>query len=380
MKIALVTIHNANNYGAIFQAFALQEVLSRYGEVEIVDYENRHISRSFDLVRLKPTLHGALGAGKDIFRIFPRARAIEKFKAFIRTNFKLTARLSQRDLLQNGLKDFDCYVAGSDQIWNPACVSDRREIDPVYFLDFASNGCRKISYASSLGSYVYDENEKIILKNLLSDFSNISVREKSAKEFLDSLLGGGVSHVLDPTLLLSMEEWLVRLDVNNYKAKLPEEKYILLYTVPKVPLIRKAVDLVAKKMGLKIISLDQGLSAGAVVDRQIRDAGPLEFLKLFAGAEFIVTDSFHGVCFSLNFNKPFMAISPGKHSNRLESLLGGVGLTNRLIGSEDELKIFSGFEPDYSYREALQSMREASLNYLKSSLEGMEARSARLNQ
>ena len=79
MKIALLTIHNANNYGAILQTFAMQEVLKRYGEVEIINYRNRHISRSFDLIRLKPDLHGLLGFGKDILRLKPRYKVIKKF-------------------------------------------------------------------------------------------------------------------------------------------------------------------------------------------------------------------------------------------------------------------------------------------------------------
>lgn len=367
MRVALVTIHNTNNYGAIFQAFALQTILSRYADVEIINYDNRHISRSFDLVRFSLSIHGLLGAGKDIFRLFPRRRVINNFMRFIENNMNLTKTYSSSDLKQGGGGEFDCYVAGSDQIWNPACVSQNGIMDPVYFLDFCPKGARKISYASSLGAYQFSDQEKLKLKEYLNDFSVVSVREQGAQLLLQEVLGRKVNHVLDPTLLLSRDEWLE--SVGLPKQAEEKEKYILLYTVPKVPFVRSVVDFFSKKIGLKVVTIDQGLSAGARVDEHIRDAGPLDFIRLFSEAEFVITDSFHGVCFSLNFGKPFVAVSPGKYANRIESLLSIVGLEDRLVKSEAD---FSGFIVDVDYKDAhekLLSARQASLNVLSTSLE-----------
>ncbi|WP_020411339.1 polysaccharide pyruvyl transferase family protein [Microbulbifer variabilis] len=367
MKIALVTIHNANNYGAIFQAFALQVVLSRYGEVKIVNYDNRHISRSFDLVRVKLSLHGLLGMGKDLLRLFPRYRVINSFNKFINDNMELTQVFSASELKLGNAEEFDCYVAGSDQIWNPSCVSSDGLLNPIYFLDFCPEGAKKISYASSMGAYSFSERERLELKGYLKSFSAVSVRERGAKLLLQEVLEREVDHVLDPTLLLSKDDWLESVGISNQVRG--GERYILLYTVPKSPLIRRAVDFFSKKIGLKVVAIDQGLSAGAHVDKHIRDAGPQDFIRLFSEADFVITDSFHGVCFSINFGKPFVAVSPGKHANRIESLLSLVGLMDKLVKSESD---FVDFKVDADFegaQEKLLTARCASLGVLSASLE-----------
>jgi hypothetical protein len=361
VKIALLTIQNANNYGAVLQAFAMQEVLKRYGEVEIVNYENRHISRSFDLVRVKPSFHGLLGTGKDIFRLFPRYRAIKKFKQFIAAKFHLTESMTHADLLNGKIPKYDVYVAGSDQIWNPICVNGRGVIDSAYFLDFAPSEAKKISFASSIGGHKYSEAEAGQVKQLLARFEQLAVREKDTQTYLQNLLARPVHHVLDPTLLLNSEEWLDAADLSNNIGK---ADYILLYTVPKIPLIREAVDFFAEKLGLRVISLEQSLTAGARVDEQIRDAGPKEFIELFANASFVVTDSFHGTCFALNFKKSFVSVSSGKHSNRIESLLQLVGLEERLVKNHQDL---ANISVDVDMSPALLRLvvaRNESLSYL----------------
>jgi hypothetical protein len=366
MKIALITTQNANNYGAILQAFALQKVLSRYGDVEVVNYKNSHIGISFNLIRVKPTAHGLLGMVKDVFRLFPRYRVIKKFKRFIQKNMELTKSVSMQELQHGELGHYDVYVAGSDQIWNPACISKDCTIDPIYFLSFAPKAVRKISYASSIGGYQLASNEKEHIKELLEDFHMISVREKDTQILMQDVLEKTVNHVLDPTLLLSKEEWLESLKIE--KTVNITEKYILLYTVPKNPLIRNAVEYFSKKTGYKLVALDQGLSAGAKVDEQVRDAGPIEFLELFANATFVITDSFHGTCFSINFGLPFVVISHGAHSNRIESLLSLVGLESRLVKSETDF-IDLDVVMDYSdAHKSLLKFRAESLLVLSSNI------------
>ena len=366
LKIALITTQNANNYGAILQAFALEQVLSRYGKVEVVNYDNNHIGISFNLIRVTLTVHGLLGIGKDVFRLFPRYKAIKRFKQFIQKNMALTKSVSAQELQHGELNHYDIYVAGSDQIWNPACISSDGAIDPVYFLRFTPKAARKISYASSIGGYQLSSNEKEHVKELLADFHMISVREKDTQLLLQDILEKTVHHVLDPTLLLSKEEWLKTLDIEDLEEK--KEQYILLYTVPKNPLIRKAVEYFSKKTGFKVIALDQGLSAGAKVDQQVRDAGPIEFIELFVNAAFVITDSFHGVCFSINFGLPFVVIAHGAHSNRIESLLSLVELDSRLVKNETDfidLDIAMGYS---SAHKSLLKARAESLLILSSNV------------
>ncbi len=334
-RIALLTIHNTCNYGAVLQASAMQIVLSRYGYVELVNYNNRHVARDLDLVRFKPTIRGMLGTVKDILRLLPRRKVINKFLVFMDHNLNLTKIYSKNELSGNELEGYDYYIAGSDQIWNPECISQNSTLDPVYFLEFAPKGKCKISYASSLGSYRYSTAEKRLLKKYLSDFSVVSVREKGGQELLQKVLGRSVYHVLDPTLLLSKDDWL-----ENFNLALTpnsEGKYILLYSVPKTPLLKKVVSYYSKKLGLKVIAVDQGLIPSAKVDRHIRDAGPFDFLRLFLNAEIVITDSFHGVCFSLNFEKLFVAVAPGKYTNRISSLLSVVELESQMVTSSCDL-------------------------------------------
>lgn len=366
-RIGIVTTHNTNNYGAVLQTYALQEVASRYGDVKIINYDNRHISNSFDLIRFKPSVHGLLGMGKDICRLLPRRRVINKFMEFINVKLNVTRACSTEELVKGAAGVFDCYIAGSDQIWNPACISGNGCLDPVYFLGFSPEGARKVSYASSLGSYIFSDQEKLKIKEYLSDFSVVSVRERGAQLLLQEVLGREVNHVLDPTLLLSKDEWLKGFGLPAQARR--KEKYILLYTVPKVSLVRSVVESLSKRIGLKVVTIDQGLSAGAHVDEHIRDAGPLDFIRLFSEAEFVITDSFHGVCFSLNFGKPFVAVSPGKYANRIESLLSLVGLESRLVKSVADLV---NFRIDVDFKEAhekLLTARRASINVLSTALE-----------
>lgn len=365
MKIALLTIQNANNYGAVLQTFAMQEVLKKHGEVEVINYENRHISRSFDLIRIKPSFHGLLGTGKDVFRLFPRYRAIKKFKSFIQDKIHLTESFTHADLLNGKASGYDVYVAGSDQIWNPVCVNEKCQIDLGYFLDFVPSQSKKISFASSIGGHKFSEIEATNVKHLLSSFEHLAVREKGTQVYLETLLNKQVKHVLDPTLLLNKQAWLNVIEVDEREKK---DGYILLYTVPKVALIKDVVNFFANKLGLKVISLEQGLTAGATVDKQIRDAGPKEFIELFANASFVITDSFHGTCFALNFGKPFVAVSAGKHSNRIESLLSLVGLEERLVKEISEMAKIP-VEIDMSQAlERLSNARDESLSYLESCL------------
>jgi len=366
MKISLITTQNVNNYGAILQAFALQKILSRYGDVEVINYDNRHIGISFDLIRFKPTVHGLLGMGKDIFRIVPRYKVIKKFKAFIQKNMLLTKSFSSEELLSGELEHYDLYVAGSDQIWNPVCISKDNVIDPIYFLSFAPKESRKISYASSIGGYKFSANEEAQVTGLLEDFNAISVREKDTQILLNDFLNKDVEHVLDPTLLLSKKEWLEAFSIEVKGGE--KEGYILLYTVPKIPLIRDTVDYFAKKTGLKVVTLDQGLSAGAKVDLHIRDAGPIDFLELFANAAFVITDSFHGTCFSINLEKPFAVLALGNHSNRIESLLTLIGLEGHLIKSAADFDKVN-LEESFSTATAnLTRERKRSLGFIEKGL------------
>jgi hypothetical protein len=356
-KIALLTIHNANNYGAILQAYASQKVLSRYGEVRTIDYDNKYLSHHLDLIRFSFSTHGIKMLAHDLLRLPYRIQVVSKFKKFVKSNLNLTQKLSSEELMKGEAGHFDMYICGSDQIWNPEIVNPDKQIDPIFFLYFAAKGTKKISYASSIGNHHYTDEEKIEVKKLLQDFT-ISTRESDGVKKLSEILPDKkISHVLDPTLLLSKDEWLESLNINPE----PKEKYILVYSVPRTELIREAVDFYAKKLNIKVVAIDQMLFPLTKVNRHIKNAGPKEFIELYANASFVITDSFHGTCFAINFGKPFVSISAGKRSNRIVSLLSLLDLDERLVSKEEELKKIS-FEIDV--KQVLKKLENAK-NYSK---------------
>lgn len=362
MKIAIITVHRANNYGAVLQAYATQKVLSEVGETSIIDYDNRYISFRLDLIRYHKSL-GLLANAKfiihDILRIFSRYKAVKKFNSFISTYMNLTDKFSSKDLQERKANEFDVYVCGSDQIWNPEIATPQKKIDPNYFLNFANKKSLKLSYASSFGHHKLTTDEQKQVKELLSDFTFVSVRERDAKDMLESFIDNQqINHVIDPTLLLNKQEWLDTFDVKEHSHF---GDYILLYTAPRSELLKKAVAYFSKKLGLKVISIDQSFFPLANVDIHIKDAGPKEFIDYFVNAKFVITDSFHGVCFSINFNKAFVAIDSGKKSNRVNSLLNLLKIENRLIKNESELQSFDNFSGCYS---TLDAERNKSKNKL----------------
>lgn len=353
-KIALITIHKANNYGAILQSYATKKVLSQFGEVKTIDYNNRYLNRHLDFIRFTPSIHGLKMLVHDLLRITDRIKVISSFRRFIKENMNLTAKLSSEELMQGMAGEFDTYVCGSDQIWNPLIVTPDKKIDPIFFLSFAPRIAKKISYASSIGGHQFTDAEKKQVKGLLEDFSMISTRESDGEKKLSEILPDRViNHVLDPTLLLSKDEWLAALNIVLQK---PKEKYILVYSVPRTELIKNAVNYFSKKLNLKIIAIDQMLFPLTKVDEHIRDAGIKTFVELFANAEFIITDSFHGVCFAVNFGKSFVAISAGKKSNRIESLLDLLNINDRLLSEQTE---FDNLEIEINTRMVLSKLSNA---------------------
>ena len=214
MKIALITIHNANNYGAVLQAYATKKVLSQYGEVSTIDYDNRFLAHHLDLIRFAPSVHGMKMLIHDLLRLPSRVRAVKRFRTFVNENMNLSKKLSADELIKGKAGEFEVYVCGSDQIWNPSIVNPDNRIDPIFFLSFAPKEAKKISYASSIGHHHFNDEEKEEVRNLLEDFTTISTRESDGVVKLQEILPDReINHVLDPTLLLSKEEWLKK--INN---------------------------------------------------------------------------------------------------------------------------------------------------------------------
>lgn len=367
MKIALITIHNVTNYGAILQAFATNEILSRYGKVEMIDYQKNHLSNHMDLIRFNLSFRGFKMLVHDVLNLRSRYKMVSRFKRFIEDNMILTKNFSSEQLTMGKASGFDLYVCGSDQIWNPEIVSADKTLDPIFFLSFAPKGVTKISYASSTGHHIFNEEEKQEVKKLLHDFKNISIREKDGQDQLLKIFPDReINLVLDPTLLLSKKEWLMKFNIAENQHG---EDYILVYSVPRTSLIKKAISFFAEKLNLKVVSIDKMLLPITNGVDHINHAGPIEFLQLYANASFVISDSFHGLCYALNFEKPFVAVSSNKVGNRQENLLALLGIDDRLVKDEaDFLEISVDLDYNKGISEKLNLLREKSLEYIDSSI------------
>lgn len=363
MKIGLITIHNSCNYGAVLQTFATQETLKKYGQVEIINYQNIHTDKTTKLLRFGFTPKDALRLGKDILKLQPKIRTLKKFRSFFSEHYNLSGE-PIRDL--NTIKDkYNIYVCGSDQIWNPKIISADGAIDSNYFLTFVESG-KKISYASSMGSHKYTTAEKETVTSYLKSFHRISVRESDSASELGKTLGQSVEHVLDPTLLLNKEEWNRTLKTKLQASRKP---YILVYVLLKNKVLTETVRAVAEKLDLDVIAIDQNPFTTMHCNTHINDAGPSQFIELFSNAAFAITNSFHGCAFSINFNVPFLVTPPPTGLNRIMSLLSAVGAENRAIQTrEDAIKILSE-ELDFDFiNSKLNLLREKSKEYISEAI------------
>ena len=363
LKIALITIHWANSYGGMLQAIASQKILSDYGEVKVIDYKTPHLKKSMQLIRIGYMPRDFLRMGKDLFRLLPRYRLLNKFKKFIWRNLNLTQQCVSHHDLGKLEEHYDLFVCGSDQIWNPNIVD---EFDNAYFLGFIHDK-KKISYASSSGSYQFSENEEAVLVGYLTSFSNISVREKNTAQYISNLLEKRkITTVLDPTLMLNKAEWL---ELLKLKVKKKNKLYVFVYTLKKDQFVRDVVEKVSNYLDLEVIVIDQDTFLGYPSDLHIRDADPEEYLELIAGASFVITNSFHGTAFSVNFGIPFISIKPETGLNRIQDFLESVGLQGRLILDKNNLNDIISSPVDFKGSNIkLEKLRASTRAYLNNSL------------
>jgi Uncharacterized conserved protein len=362
MRILIVTMHRGNNFGSALQVYALSETLKNLGHNPVVlDYIPRRINFRLNLGRmiknlfLGKSLHGKYEALRGIMILVSSQR---QYNRFFKEKVNLTRPYYSYDELVNDCPVADIYMTGSDQVWNSF---HNGGIEYVFFLDFVPEHAKRISYAASFGKERLDEWEISETTRLLKKYQAISVRESSALTILKNLgITNGV-HVLDPTLLLSKEEWLKRIPKNK-----EQDKYLLIYSVEpnKTDLIEYA-KLIANRLNLKIYLVEWGLRKYPGVDKMLSLLPPLELMSYFANAEFIVASSFHGTAFSINMNKQFISVAPKKFSTRAKSLLDLVSLSDRYV-EKGSFKIERAISTiDYkNVNDILSRQREISKSFL----------------
>lgn len=329
MNIGIVTFHMAENYGSVLQAYALTTFLENHGfKAEILDYYFEDDYRKYDLFRWKQYLKRPQTFLIDIssYNIHKKRKAnFEQFrKKYLRISDKRAVNINELKLYN---EKYDAFICGSDQIWNLECTHG---LNDAYFLQFVQKDKVKIAYAPSAGAYSIDGAMAENIKRILMTFTKVSVREDRLKEELEKICPREIEVVLDPTLLLSSDDY----HKIQRKGKEYQSKYIFVYILSGVRYNRKLINCA------KQLSEDTGLQIKYVADNNngyIKGAencsgcGPEDFLKYIDQATYVITNSFHATVFSILYHKDFFSFPRNGSNSRIFDLLKMLQLEKRYV-------------------------------------------------
>lgn len=375
MKIGIMTFHDSHNCGSMLQAFALQKILIEkfQCDVEIIDFSNK--------------------AQQNMYAPIPKPRNYKQvIKALIwLTNYK---QLKKQHIDYNNFQGkyfvlskneyesaeelkmlegtYDKLITGSDQVWNVMCT----DADNAYFLNFDEKA-KKYAYAVSFGAHnVFKLCETDYYKNLIENMAYVSVREKNAQKWIKQAMGLDVPICLDPTMLLSEEQWFNYIDIG--KKPIIEGKYIFYYCFGISQPIARFLKKISKKTGLPVYFFEakewtlkccwlNGI-------KLVRKYGPDVFLNVMKYADIVITTSFHGTAFSTIFRKNFWYIDDGHNDpekdDRALSFLGQLRLMSRYLTTDKLLLQNLYVYPDYTVVEdALEGLQTESLQFIKKIVE-----------
>lgn len=368
-KVALITIHSLPNYGSVLQAYASQTILENAGiECHIINYKfpnNWHYSHGISKTSVVKRL--ILSFAVPVMEIVGYRsqhvlqRNLNKFK---RKFFKFTNSFDSLEALEQAdWSQYDAIIAGSDQIWSPRFVKG----DKAFLLSFVPDNVRKVSVSSSFGVIEIPDEMKAHYTKYLSRFDALGVRESSAMDICSSLLEQTqpTELMLDPTLLLSANDW----NKIAFKDRLNDKPYILFYGLfyafePR-PYIYELLRYYKEKLGYRIISL-AGCSHADGFDvpenEYMENVSPELFLALFRDAALVITTSFHGTAFALNYGKPLISVVPDKDDDRQTTLLNTLGAKGSIVKIGTPL---NEINPYFNVRETasrLESLRKDNLS------------------
>ena len=362
MKYGIITFyHDCNNYGANLQAYALCRVIEKLGhEAEQIDYYNGKKYKYLLSCIYRKLFKKKYYKNADFYN---RKMAIKEFRESIPHS-----KIYYKKTLTCANDNYDGFICGSDQIWNPAWIND------AFSLNFVKDEKIKISYAASVGKEALNEKDKAKFSCMLSRIDHISVLEKNAVDLLSECTNKRIEWVLDPTLLLSREEW----DTIVPDAKV-NTKYVFCYYLNDYGPHRDVAKEYAKKNGLKIVTLPYLSYTERECDKEfgdyrLFDVSPRDFISLIKHAEYVLTDSFHAAVFCHLYNKPFAVFSQaGKESRvRMDSLTELFGTEeHHIIGDDmmnaDAIMRLSAPESSEVSDKYIQ-MKSKSMDFLKNAL------------
>ena len=354
MKIGILTFHRAHNYGAVLQCYALQEVLKSMGhDVQVIDYRQPFIEDVYRTFNIRRFCRLALKHQKQALRylahISNRITAKRHFESFASQYLSLSKEADASHIPY----DYDVYVIGSDQVWNSSLTGG---LDCIYWGDFKHNPSSKIiGYAISTSLSDLAKFKKQQIEKYIDNFASLSVREESLSSYLKKeRLCKDSTICLDPTLVADKNIW------NSLVSNKTENKrYVLIYQArgyKKTPdLLRLKAKCLAKKEDLEIVDLSS------------KKYSPKEFIDFFRYASCVITTSFHGVVFSVIFNRPLYAIAlRDGHDDRYTNLLKSLGAESLIVTPEFVPQRIP--EIPEGINDRLSALREESVSFLEENL------------
>lgn len=356
MKILMLTLHSQNNnFGSVLQANSLYQYMKKLGhDVTVLNYRPYYSNGALNpKLLLKKILINTMFLPQFI-------RRTKRFNSIIDTE-KTTKKYTRTEQLNDIAEQYDIFMIGSDQVWNPTYLCGK---DSAYVLKF-TNSAKKMAYAASIGTDMVSNKELEKIVENIKDFKFVSVREKTSAVQLRNAGRPDTQFVLDPVFLFDKEYY------KRLQKKSTRSGYILAYVIHKDPLIEKVIEVLAEKMNKKVIQVG-GFASKCKYDEFPRSAGPAEFLGLIDGADLVVTSSFHGLAFSHIYHKQFWVVLPHGNTLRLTNILEAAGTMNRIVEKIEDLDEIC--EPiDYEIvDEKLGRLKKQSRDFLCSSLLALE--------
>lgn len=373
MKVGIVTFQRVNNYGTVLQMYALYKTVQDMDiTCDVIDYQRNNIKDV--IVWQKNKIRHILTGHPDkqlygnwefvkimILEVFLNSFAKKEFNGF-RELISFSRNVDKKTIKELN-SEYDVFISGSDQVWN----CGRINLDATYMLDFVTNAQKKISYAASFGFKEIPDKYRERYKKILQDYRKVSIRETDGIRIYNDLTGrNDAVRALDPSMLLDIEEW------EAVAREEPEsEPYVLVYQLGSSKNLLKFASELAENHNCKLLALPHAFGVN-IKAKWCLGKGPREWLGLFLKAKYIVTNSFHGTAFSINFNKDFFVEVSEKRSrvaiqSRVYNLLDIFHLESRIIkGGYNKIV---DVQIDYSaVNEQLASLREDSKKYLENAL------------
>lgn len=366
IKIAVITRHAITNYGSLLQSLATQCVLEKMGHsCQIIDYIREDESlwqMERSILKRKPEWNGNL-LKRLVYltlRYIPAVIPAVAFEKERRHYLKLTQRYSSLKELIDGKPEADVYMSGSDQLWGPVVDGSH---DSAYCLSFTDEADRRVAYAASFGASELPEEVQLHYRKWLSRYETITVREQQAVGILENIQISA-HQVLDPTLLVTGNEWLEMMKVCPKKGK-----YILVYQLHSNPRLDAYAKKVAQEKKLPLYRVSVSLHQMSRAGRLIWMPKAKQFLSYLSGAECLITDSFHGTAFAINLGVPFVNVySSNGTQSRITSILDSFGLSERILTDENDIAL-ANRPVDYARVHAIiEQKRQASFQILEQML------------